>query len=317
MSAPALTPLAAAGPPAGAVDGDVRPQAPEPGLLRDLMTLGKPGITIMCLIMAAGAYALGVEVFAPGVFVAMLAGTGLSVMSANAFNMIIERDGDRYMARTRSRPLAAGRMGLPVAFAFAGLTGVAAVVVLLLWTNPLTAGLAMAAHVLYVGVYTPAKRRTTQALAIGAVPGAMPPLVGWAAATGSIGAPGLVLFLVLALWQLPHFLAISIYRRADYEQAGILVVPAVRGEAAARMQAFVYSFLMVPASLLLVLIGTAGFLYFVVASVLGAWFLFLSLQGLEPDSDDSWARKFFLASLVYLPALTLGLVLDRLFFQGY
>lgn len=315
MSGPGLRPLAletAGGPsPSAAV------APPAPGLLRDLMTLGKPGITLMCLIMAAGAYAMAAVRFELGVFLAMLVGTGLSVMSANACNMIIEREGDRYMTRTRGRPLPAGRMTVGTAVAFSGVTALAALVVLLLWTNALTAALAMGAHALYVFVYTPAKRRTTQALAIGAVPGAMPPLVGWAAATGAVELPGLVLFLILALWQLPHFLAISIYRRADYEQAGILVVPSVRGEDAARMQAFVYSFLMVPTSLLLVLIGAAGYFYFVVASLLGAWFLVLSMQGLEPGSDDRWARRFFLASLVYLPALTLGLVIDRLVFVGY
>jgi protoheme IX farnesyltransferase len=227
-------------------------------------------------------------------------------------NMVLEREGDKRMVRTRRRPLPSGRMATWVAVVWGLGTVVAAAVILWTQVNALTCGLAMLAFVLYVGVYTPAKRRTPQALAIGAVPGAMPPLIGWTAATDQVDAVGLVLFSVLLLWQLPHFLAIAIYRLRDYAAAGILTVPLVRGEEVAKVQSLVYTIFLFPVSLLLVPLGGAGSVYFTVSSVLGAWFFILGVRGFEPGAGTVWARQFFLASLVYLPVWVIGLVLDVL-----
>lgn len=288
-----------------------------PGRLRDLLTLAKPGITIMCVVMALGGAGLAAhtgdailgDLGLRGIL-ALLLGTALSVASANSLNMVLEREGDRHMVRTRNRPLAAGRMPVWVALAFGAVTGIGSLVVLYAAVNSLTAALSLLALCGYVLVYTPLKRKTWFSLIVGAFPGAMPPLMGWTAATGEISAPGVILFLILLVWQIPHFIAISVYRLRDYTAAGIRTVPGERGEEAARIHALLWTMLLVPVSLLLVPIGAAGFFYFAVAGALGAWFFVICVRGFEPKSGTAWARAFFLASIVYLPALTAGLVLD-------
>lgn len=304
---------------ADAPEVPVEPTGPArpPGLARDLLTLSKPGILTMCIVMAAGGAGLAAETghVAGGSltvldFVWLMLGTAMSVASANTFNMVIERDGDRHMARTMHRPLAARRMPVWQALGWAAVNGVASVAVLWIGVNALTAALSAFALFSYVCIYTPMKRMSWWSLIVGAIPGAMPPLMGWTAATGEIGAPGLVLFLILAVWQLPHFIAISLYRLRDFNAAGIKTVPGERGDESAKLHALGYTLLLVPVSMLLVPIGAAGFFYFVVCGVLGVWFAVLSLQGLEPRSGTRWARAFFLASIVYLPALTVGLVID-------
>jgi protoheme IX farnesyltransferase len=285
-----------------------------PTVWKDLVTLGKPGITMMCVLMAAGGYGLALRQAEAGPntggFLLSLVATALSVMGANAMNMVLEREGDRAMVRTRNRPLPSGRMHPGIALAFGVIGGVVSFGLFYEFVNPVAAWLSAFAYLSYVFVYTPLKRRTPQALAIGAVPGAMPPLLGWACVTGEINAPGVVLFLILLLWQLPHFLAISLYRLRDYAAAGILTVPVVRGEEQARIQSMAYTVLLVPVSLMLVPLGVAGFLYFVVASALGAWFFVYSVLGFEPGAGPVWARRFFFASLIYLPVLTGALILD-------
>jgi protoheme IX farnesyltransferase len=291
---------------------------PPQGLVRDLVELAKPGITFMCLLMTAGAmayaWALGTVTpdFSLSIAVWALVGTTLSVVAANTMNMVIEREGDKRMVRTRNRPLASGRMSVWAALLF-GVVGIVAAT-WILWTrvNPLTCGLSLFAFGSYVLIYTPLKRVTPQALVIGAVPGALPPLIGWTAATNRIDAIGLVLFGVLLIWQLPHFIAIAIYRFRDYASAGIKTVPVVRGEEVAKVQSVVYTIFLFPMSLLLVPLNGAGSIYFIVASVLGAWFFVLGVRGFEPGSNAVWARQFFLASLVYLPVWVLGLVVDVL-----
>lgn len=284
------------------------------GRARDYVALTKPGIVRMCLIMTAGGLWLAPQSSSWIVWVAALIGSGLAVASANAFNMIWEREGDRKMARTRTRPVAAGRLGVAASSAFAGLLGVAAMVVLALGTNLLTAGLAAFALLSYVLVYTPLKRVTPLALVIGAVPGAVPPLLGWTAVSNSLDLPGAVLFAILLVWQMPHFLAISVFRKQDYAAAGIRCVPVVRGETVAKVQAIAWAALLIPVSIALTPLGVTGPVYLVAAIVLGAAFLIQALRGLGPQEDVRWARQLFVLSLVYLPALTVALVVDLLWF---
>lgn len=280
--------------------------------LSDLVALTKPSITRMCLLMAVGGLAL-----APGsvdwfTATAAILGVGLAVGGANAFNMWWERDTDGLMSRTRRRPLPAGRVSSATAFKFAAGLSLASVVVLALGTNVLTAVLAALSIASYVAVYTPLKYKTPAALIIGAVPGAAPPLLGWTAVTDSVDPPAIVLFAILLVWQLPHFLAIAIYRKEEYARAGIKVVPLVRGEAIAKIQAVAWALVLVPLTLLLVPIGGAGQVYFVASALLGAAFLGWSFTGLDNGAGVRWARNYFLASVVYLPALTLALVADVL-----
>jgi protoheme IX farnesyltransferase len=278
--------------------------------LRDLVVLTKPGVTRMCLVTTAGGLLLAPTSPSSTTIVAALVGTALAVGGANAFNMWWERGTDRLMARTRTRPLPAGRLTPAAALRFAWALSVAAIAVLVAGTNLLTAALAAAAIASYVLVYTPLKFRTPAALVIGAIPGAMPPLLGWTAATGSIEAPGLVLFGILFVWQIPHFLAIALYRKTEYARAGIKVLPLVRGDAIAKIHAVLWAMVLVPLTLLLAPLGVAGDIYTYSAFALGAAFLGWAFTGLDNQAGPRWARGYFLASLVYLPALTLALLVD-------
>lgn len=280
--------------------------------MRDLIALAKPSIVWLSVLMAL----LGIWL-APGAVdwldaTLMLIGTGLIVGSANALNMYMERDVDGRMNRTKDRPLPTGRMRPATALVFGSVIGLAGIVMLYLWGNPITAGLGYIALVSYVLIYTPLKRKTPQALLVGAIPGAMPPLMGWTMATGTIDAPGLVLFGILLLWQLPHFIAISIYRKHDYAAAGFRVVAVVRGDVNAKWQTLAYATGLVPLSMLLTPLGATGWIYGIGALVVSTWFLSTAIRGFRTMRPAPWARRVFLASLVYLPALGAVLIVDRL-----
>lgn len=161
-------------------------------------------------------------------------------------------------------------------------------------------------------LYTPLETITPHALLVGAIPGAMPPLMGRTAATGAIEGPGLVLFGVLLLWQMPHFLAIAIYRHGDYARAGIQTVPVVHGTETARWHTVAWATGLVPISLALVPLGAAGWVYGLGALATSVWFLSRCLNGFTTLPAPRWARRVFLASLVYLPALGAALIMDRL-----
>lgn len=283
---------------------------PRVAFARDLLALTKPGVTRMCLVTTAGGMLLAPTPVTWTQGVCALLGAAMAVGSANAFNMWWERDSDALMRRTQRRPLPAGRMAAPVALAFAWALGLLSLLVLAWGTNLLTAGLAAFAIASYVLVYTPLKAKTPAALVVGAVPGAIPPMLGWAAATGGLEPPAWALFGIMLVWQIPHFLAIALFRKDEYARAGIRVVPVVRGDAIAKIQAVAWTTVLVPVSLLLVPMGVAGSWYTVAAALLGAVFLGWSFTGLDDAAGPRWARGYFLASLVYLPALTIALVLD-------
>lgn len=284
-------------------------------MLRDLIALTKPRITLMVLVTTAGGLWLAPGAMAPLVVAATLLGTALVVSSANALNCWMERESDKHMARTKRRPLPAGRMAPEVALAFGLALGAFAVPLLALAVNPLTGLLAAIALVSYVWIYTPMKQVSPAALLVGSVPGAMPPLMGWTAATGTLEAPGIVLFGILFLWQLPHFLAIAMFRQGEYTRAGIKVMPAVRGIARTKLHAAIYAGALVPVSLLLVPLGIAGTVYLAAVGVAGAAFAVMCIRGLwiaESDRQAAhrWARAVFFASLAYLPLLFAALAID-------
>jgi protoheme IX farnesyltransferase len=202
-----------------------------------------------------------------------------------------------------------------VALWFSLLLALVSLPLLALAVNVLTAALAFGAFVLYVAVYTPLKRVAPVALAVGAVPGAAPPLLGWTAATGEIGAAGLMLFLVLFFWQLPHFLAIATFRRSEYERAGIKVLPLVRGDKVTRARALIYCVGLVVSSLLLIPLGVSGPVYIINAIVLGTLFIWMVARGLspaqlEPAASERWARGTFAVSLIYLPLLIAAMMMS-------
>lgn len=289
---------------------------------RDILALTKPRITLIVLATCASGMAMAPGELSWGKRLLALLGTTLIVSSANTLNMWWERDLDGLMARTRMRPLPSGRLAAPVALAFGLLLG-AVSLPMLLAVNAITAALGLLALVVYVGVYTPMKRVSTLALLVGAVPGAMPPLMGWTSVTGSVSHTGLTaasvppavqlggvaLFALLFIWQVPHFIAISFFRAKDYALAGMKVVPVESGERAAKWQIFGYTFLVVGSSLCAS--GLSGTLYLVAASLLGACFLGLAAYGLRAEAGNRWARSLFGYSIVYLVAILAIMIVDR------
>jgi protoheme IX farnesyltransferase len=240
-------------------------------------------------------------------------GTALIVGSANALNMWWERDVDAHMARTRRRPLPAGRLSPDAALAF-GLALALASVPMLFLVNLATGLLGVLSLVTYVAVYTPLKRHTYLALLIGAVPGAIPPLLGWTTATGSVGTGGLLLFAFLFLWQVPHFAAISLFRAEDYGRAGLQVVSVQHGERAAREMIAVWTGLLVTTSLLFAPLGLAGAGYELAALALGAAFVALAMRGIRPGARfdaTRWSKRVFAFSIPYLAVLLVVLLVDR------
>jgi len=272
----------------------------------DLVALVKPRIMVMALLTAAGALSLAPVAIGTVHALLLLAGTALIVGSANTLNMWLERDTDCLMSRTKNRPLPQHRLAPATAFAFGMVQGVVALPVLAL-VGLVPAALGLVALLLYVGVYTPMKQRTHWATWIGAIPGAMPALIGWTAATGRIDLPGLAVFGVLFFWQIPHTHAIAIYRQREYDAAGLKTLPGVRGEAAARRAIGVFLVVQVAVSVLPWWLGVAGLPYLVAAVVLGAGVL---VQGFVGDTSAKWARHVFLASIVYLPILFATMVLS-------
>lgn len=276
-----------------------------------LVELTKPSITRMVLVTTGAGFVLG---SGPGVDPALLLhtllGTGLVAGGTNAFNQIWEREADARMPRTRHRPLPAGRLGAGEATAFATAISGAGLLYLWLLVGSLVAGLVALSLTSYVFVYTPLKRRSPLCTVVGAVPGALPILAGWAAAAGT-AAGGWVLFWILFVWQLPHFYALAWLYRDDYRLGGFAVV-SVHDDAgrATGRRAFAWALLLVPVGLAPVLLGTAGPLYLIGAAPLGIGFAALAGHMARNPGVRS-ARRLFHASLAYLPLVLGLLVLDR------
>ena len=274
-------------------------------MMRDLVALTKPRISVLNVAMTGAGLALAGRPVPTGVVAATLVGTLLLVGSANTLNMYLERDIDGRMARTRRRPLPAGRLRPGVALWFGVAQTLVAVPLLTFGANALCGLLGTLALLGYVLVYTPLKQHTVHALLVGAVPGAMPPLLGWTAASGSISAAALALFAVLFLWQIPHFLAIALFQGKDYRAAGLKVLPNERGPEATRRAIVVTLVLQVLVTLSLVPLGLGGPAYLAGAALLGAFMLGWGVAGLvrRQRAGAAWARGLFMATLAYLPLL--------------
>jgi protoheme IX farnesyltransferase len=276
---------------------------------RDLFALTKPRITLLVLLTGAAGMFVAPGEMKPGAMWLSLIGTALIVSSANALNMWWERESDAKMSRTKSRPLPAGRMTAETALYFGvALGGIATPI--LFRVNTTTALLGLLALVSYVAVYTPMKRHTWLALLVGAVPGAMPPLMGWTTVTGSLDVGGLLMFGVLFFWQVPHFAAIALFRREDYANAGLKVVSVDRGEAGTKRVITTYTIILVATSLLLYPAGVGGARYLAVAGVLGAIFLALAVRG-KKSVGVRWAKQLFAYSIVYLVLLLVAVLVDH------
>lgn len=282
-------------------------------LLSDYKELLKPGITAFVVVMAAAGYVLATS--GPidwGVLLGLMLGTGLSGGGAAALNHVAERRFDAQMARTAARPLPAGRLSARHATLYGLGCATLGAVVLGAATNLLTMALAVLTVVLYVAVYTPLKRRTVHNTLIGAIPGALPALGGAAAATGTLGATGWSLFAILYLWQLPHFFALAWLYRDDYRDGGFKMLPsAPNGERATAWLVLVATLLLVVAGVLPAAVGQAGFLFLMGVIVLGTGFAIPAFSFFSEPSDDR-ARRLLLASIAYVPAFFVLVVVDFL-----
>jgi protoheme IX farnesyltransferase len=287
---------------------DVSAETFSAATLRDLLDLAKPRITSMVVFTTAmGLWLAPGSIGVPRTAL-LLFGTALLVGSANTLNCWYERETDGLMIRTRNRPLPAGRLDPWTALALGIVCGVFAIPILAIAINPLTALLGAIAHATYVLVYTPLKKISPWALEVGAIPGAIPPLMGWTAATSALTLPGWFLFGILFFWQIPHFLAIAIYLEDDYRRGGLKVLSVERGTVmAARWLAF-YTVALVVVSLLAQPLGLARVAYTATAAALGAGFLWFAKRGVTGPVEGAWARRTMLFSIVWLTALMLSLV---------
>ena len=278
----------------------------------DFVALAKPRLNLLVVASAVAGYAMGGgEATNVAVVLSLAAGTGLVAGGASAFNQIMERETDALMHRTRSRPLPDGRIFSGEALIFATIVSLAGLLILAGAVNALSSVVAFATLVSYALVYTPLKRRTSFATVIGAIPGALPPVIGWAAAANSLSQGGWVLFGIVFLWQLPHFLAIAWMYRDDYARAGFPMLPVVEpdGRSTAR-QAVVYTAALVPLALAPTLIGMSGVFYFGAALVLTLLFLVMSVRFAMTRAVRD-ARRLFFSSITYLPLLWALMIIDR------
>ena len=284
-----------------------------PSVVADFVALTKPRLNLLVVVTSAAGYHLGTDTFpelVPMAFAA--AGTALVAGGAAVLNQVYERDTDALMRRTRLRPLPDGRVATSDATVFGMALAGAGLVILGARANLAAATLALATLITYLIVYTPMKRRSPASTLVGAIPGALPPLIGWTAASGNISAGGLTLFAIVFLWQIPHFMAIAWMYRDDYARARfpMLAVIDTDGTRVGR-QAVIYSALLVPASVVPALLGVSGLWYLAFGLVAGLALLALAVRFASTRTDAS-ARALFLGSIIYLPVLWAAMILNKL-----
>jgi protoheme IX farnesyltransferase len=281
-------------------------------MMRDYLELTKPRITLLILVCTAVGYFFGSpNSFHLAPFVHALLGTALMASGTAALNQWYEADSDARMRRTSKRPIPAGRIRPSDGLVFGALLSVAGFAALWLGTNALAAALGLFTLATYIFLYTPLKRHSAACTTVGALPGAMPPLIGFAAASGVLDAEALALFLILFVWQFPHFYAIAWMYREDYARAGIRMLPVIEpdGESTAR-RVVACCLLLIPISLVPRVLGMAGSIYAATAIAAGLVLLHFGMR-LGRERTFVGARRVLLASVLYLPVLLGLMVLDR------
>jgi protoheme IX farnesyltransferase len=297
------------------VEGTALPLA-APGwrtTLNDFYELTKPRIIMLLLITTVAAMVMAARGLPPlmTMFWTLLGGA-FAAASAGAFNCVYDADIDAKMRRTMSRPVARGAMSPTTALIFAMTLGAVSFLMLNYLVNPVAAWLSLAGNAYYVFVYTMwLKRSTAQNIVIGGLAGSIPPLVGWAAVTGSIGAPAIALFVLVFLWTPPHFWALALMTNIDYDKAGIPMMPNVHGVARTKREILIYTVVLFAFSVALVPLHVMGPIFLAAAVLLNARFLFDAIK-LLGDDTKRYARSMFKYSLVYLAAMCLFMVIDRI-----
>jgi len=283
------------------------------GVLADFYELSKPRIISLLLVTTTAAMIMAARGLPPlWLMFWTLLGGGLAAASAGAFNCVVDCDIDGLMRRTCARPIPTGRLSVRSASAYAIVTGVLSFAVLILLVNPLAAWLSLAGNVYYVVVYTMLlKRATPLNIVIGGAAGAIPPLVGWAAVTGTIGGPAIGLFALIFLWTPPHFWSLALMTETDYERAHIPMLPNVSGVARTKREIVVYSLILVGSSLLLFTLHIFGLVYLTAAATLGAIFLWHAFRTYV-SAGTIWPRRMFKYSLLYLALICAMMVVDRI-----
>jgi protoheme IX farnesyltransferase len=282
------------------------------GVLNDYYELTKPRIAYLLLITTFAAMVMAARGMPPLLLTLLtLVGGALAAGSAGAFNCVLDRDIDRMMTRTMTRPIATGRVSVRAGVTFATILGVVSFALLYRFVNPLAAWLSLGGNLYYVLVYTLwLKRTTTLNIVIGGAAGAVPPLVGWAAVAHTVGAPALAMFALIFLWTPPHFWALALMAELDYGRAKIPMLPNVRGARHTKIEIFIYTIVLVAMSLALTPLHIMGLWYFVPAAILGAIFLWDAWKMLNGPTKPL-ARVLFKYSLIYLALMCAAMVLDR------
>ena len=279
--------------------------------VEDFYELTKPRLSFLSVVTAVVGYLSADPTRDLGVLFSLLAGTSLAAGGAAVLNQWLEREADAKMVRTKDRAIPAGRIAPHHAFVYGLGLSLLGCFILYTGANLLAGTLTAATIASYVLLYTPLKRFTTWNTLIGAIPGALPPLIGWAAAEGRISTLGWILFAILFLWQMPHFFAIAWTHRKDYAQGGFVMLS--NADATGRkvaIQAFVFCHALIVSTLLPVLLGYTTWIYGIIAIAAGIYILRPSIAFLKESERDAAARKLFFASIFYLPALLVPLVLD-------
>ncbi|MDN3506692.1 MAG: heme o synthase [Simkaniaceae bacterium] len=268
--------------------------------------LTKPGIIMGNLITTAGGFALASKGnFSFLLFLATLLGLGLLIASSCVCNNLIDRVSDKKMKRTQNRPLVTGAITTRSAALFAIGLGLAGTGALAYLTNWLTLSVALFGFLVYVTIYSFSKYHTVHGTLIGSVAGAVPPVVGYCAVSNQLDLGAYILFAMIVLWQMPHFFAIAIYRKNDYDAASIPVVPLIRGIPNTKIQMLLYTIAFAAVSLLLTFFNYTGLAYLIVAATLGLAWIALAITGFTAKNDSKWARKMFIFSLITIMALSI------------
>ena len=281
------------------------------GTVGDYIALLKPRVMSLVIFTAFVGYVLAPGTLHPVLGAIAILAVAVGAGASGAINMWYDRDIDAVMARTKGRPIPAGRVNADEALAFGVVLSIGSVVVMGLAVNWLAAGLLALPIVYYVFFYTMwLKRRTPQNIVVGGAAGAFPPMIGWAAATGEVSIESLVLFAIIFMWTPPHFWALALYRSGDYRAAGVPMLPVVAGRAETRRQIVIYSVLLAPLGVAPWWLGFAGPFYGSVAAVLGGVFL-LGAMRVWRDDQERHCRQLFGFSILYLFAIFAMLLVDR------
>ena len=271
----------------------------------------KPGIIFGNIITVSGGFFLASHIVEPSLslYFFVLMGMSLVMASGCVFNNIIDRDIDGLMERTKDRVLVKGLLSTKIAFVYATLLGLLGLVVLLMTTNLLTASIAVAGWFIYVFLYSLwFKRHSVYGTAIGGLAGAVPPVVGYCALSHQFDRGALIVFLLLFLWQIPHSYAIAIYRRQDYLNANIPVLPLKKGITITKMVMLLFVILCMIVGLMPSLLGYTAYLYFIISLILGIVWLLTAIHGFYHHNHRHWARKMFLFSILYVSLLSVLMI---------